>query len=58
MTSEEWATVNLWTVRDDEKSKYQDPDLVKSAKSKQFKFDQKGIEAIETCVNIFKSFRP
>jgi hypothetical protein len=58
MTDEEWAAVNPWTIRDEEKSKYQDPDLVKSAKSKQFQFDQKGIEAIETCVNIFKSFRP
>jgi hypothetical protein len=57
MTSEEWATVNLWTVRDEEKSTYQDPDLVKSAKSKQFQFNKEGIEAIETCVNIFKSFR-
>jgi hypothetical protein len=47
--------VNLWSIPDSEKSKYQDPNLVESAKSKQFKFDQKGIEAIEKCVTIFKS---
>jgi len=55
MSKDEWCSVNLWAVPDDRKSKYQDPDLIKSAKSKQFNFDQKGIEAIEKCVTIFKS---
>jgi len=49
--------VNLWSIPDSKKSKYQDPNLVESAKSKQFQFDQKGIEAIEKCVTIFKSLR-
>ena len=57
MSKDEWCSVNLWAVPDDRKSKYQNTDLVKSAKSKQFQFDQKGIEAIEKCVEIFKSFR-
>lgn len=57
MSHDEWATVNLWSIPDSEKSKYKDPDLIKSAESKQFKFDQKGIEAIEKCVTIFKSLR-
>ena len=47
MSQDEWAAVNLWSIPDSKKSKYQDPNLVESAKSKQFKFDQKGIEAIE-----------
>jgi hypothetical protein len=57
MSQDEWAVVNLWSIPDSEKSKYQDSNLVESAKSKQFKFDQKGIEAIEKCVTIFKSLR-
>jgi len=55
MTDDEWCAVNLWSVRDDEKSKYKDPDLIKSAESKQFKFDKKGIEAIEKCIEVFRS---
>jgi hypothetical protein len=57
MTDDEYYAVNLWAVPDREKSRYQDPELVKSAKSKQFQFDKRGIEAIEKCVNIFRSLR-
>jgi hypothetical protein len=58
MTNDEWSAVNLWSVRDDKKSEYQDTELVKRAKSKQFKFDKKGIEVIEKCVEIFRALRP
>jgi hypothetical protein len=55
MTDDEYYSVNLWSVPDSEKAKYQDPELIKSAKSKQFKFDKKGIEAIEKCIEVFRS---
>lgn len=57
-TNDEWSALNLWSVRDDEKSKYQDTELIKRAKSKQFQFDKKGIEVIEKCVEIFRALKP
>lgn len=57
MTEDEYCSVNLWCVREDERLKYQDPELIKRAKSKQFKFDKKGIEVIEKCIEIFRSLK-
>jgi hypothetical protein len=55
MTNDEYYAVNLWSVPDSEKEKYQDLELVKRAKSKQFKFDKRGIEAVEKCIEFFRS---
>jgi len=57
MTNDEYYSVNLWSVPDREKAKYQDPELIKRAKSKQFKFDKNGIEVIEKCIEVFRSIR-
>jgi hypothetical protein len=54
MTSDEYYSVNLWSVPDSEKENYSDLELIKRAKSKQFKFDKKGIEAVEKCLQAFK----
>ena len=52
MTDDEYKSVNLWFERD--KEKYSDPELIKRARSKQFLFDKKGIEAVERCLQAFK----
>ena len=57
MTNDEWSAVNLWSIPDSDKAIYQDPELIKRAKSKQFKFDKKGIEAVEKCIEVFRSTR-
>jgi hypothetical protein len=54
MTSDEYYSVNLWSVPDSEKENYSDLELIKRARSKQFKFDKKGIEAVERCLQAFK----
>jgi hypothetical protein len=54
MTSDEYYSVNLWSVPDSEKENYSDPELIKRARSKQFLFDKKGIEVIERCLQAFK----
>jgi hypothetical protein len=54
MTSDEYYSVNLWSVPDSEKENYSDPEIIKRARSKQFKFDKKGIEAVERCLQAFK----
>ena len=54
MTSDEYYSVNLWSVPDSEKENYSDLELIKRARSKQFKFDKKGIEAVEKCLQAFK----
>ena len=52
MTDDEYKSVNLWFERD--KEKYSDPELIKRARSKQFLFDKRGIEAVERCLQAFK----
>ena len=54
MTSDEYYSVNLWSVPESEKENYSDPELIKRARSKQFLFDKKGIEAVERCLQVFK----
>lgn len=50
VTNDEWAALNLWSIPDRDKEKYTKKDIVKSAESKVFRFDKKGIEAIEKCI--------
>lgn len=50
VTDDEWAALNLWSIPDKDKDKYTKEDIVKSAKSKVFRFDKRGIEAIEKCI--------
>ena len=52
MTDDEYRSVNSWFERD--KEKYSDPELIKRARSKQFLFDKRGIEAVERCLQAFK----
>jgi hypothetical protein len=54
MTDDEYYSVNLWSVPEKEKENYSDPELIKRARSKQFQFDKKGIEAVEKCLQAFK----
>ena len=54
MTDDEYYSVNLWCVPESEKENYSDPELIKRARSKQFKFDKTGIESIERCLQAFK----
>jgi hypothetical protein len=54
MTDDEYYSVNLWSVPEREKENYSDPELIKRARSKQFKFDKRGIEAVEKCLQAFK----
>jgi hypothetical protein len=54
MTDDEWAAVNLWSIRESDKERYMQPELQKSAKSKVFGFDKRGIEAIEKCIDALK----
>jgi hypothetical protein len=54
MTDDEYYSVNLWSVPEREKENYSDPELIKRARSKQFKFDKRGIEAVERCLKAFK----
>ena len=54
MTDDEYYSVNLWSVPEREKENYSDPELIKRARSKQFKFDKRGIEAVERCLKVFK----
>jgi hypothetical protein len=54
MTDDEYYSVNLWSVPEREKENYSDPELIKRARSKQFLFDKKGIEAVERCLQAFK----
>ena len=54
MTSDEYYSVNLWSVPEREKENYSDPELIKRARSKQFLFDKRGIEAVEKCLQAFK----
>jgi len=54
ITNDEWASINLWSIPNDQKEQYSDPELVKRAQSKVFKFDKKGIEAVEKCSQAFK----
>ena len=54
MTDDEYYSVNLWSVPEREKENYSDPELIKRARSKQFLFDKKGIEAVERCLQVFK----
>jgi hypothetical protein len=54
MTDDEYYSVNLWSVPEREKENYSDPELIKKARSKQFLFDKRGIEAVERCLQAFK----
>ena len=54
MTSDEYYSVNLWSVPEREKENYSDPELIKRARSKQFLFDKRGIEVVERCLQAFK----
>jgi hypothetical protein len=54
ITNDEWSSINLWSIPNDQKEQYSDPELIKRARSKQFKFDKKGIEAVERCLQAFK----
>lgn len=54
MTNEEWLAVNLWSAIESEKERLLEPELQKSAKSKVFGFNKRGIEAVEKCVNAVK----
>jgi len=54
MTDDEYYSVNLWSVPEREKENYSDPELIKRARSKQFRFDKRGIEAVEKCLQAFK----
>ena len=54
MTDDEYYSVNLWSVPEREKENYSDPELIKRARSKQFLFDKRGIEAVERCLQAFK----
>ena len=54
MTDDEYYSVNLWSVPEREKENYSDPELIKRARSKQFLFDKRGIEAVERCLKVFK----
>ena len=54
MTSDEYYSVNLWSVPESEKENYSDPELIKRARSKQFLFDKRGIEVVERCLQVFK----
>jgi hypothetical protein len=54
MTDDEYYSVNLWSVPEREKENYSDPELIKRTRSKQFKFDKRGIEAVEKCLQAFK----
>ena len=54
MTDDEWQAVNLWSAIESEKERLLEPELQKSAKSKVFGFNKRGIEAVEKCVNAVK----
>lgn len=54
MTHDEYYSVNLWSVPEREKENYSDPELIKRARSKQFLFDKRGVEAVEKCLQAFK----
>lgn len=54
MTGEEWAAINLWSIPESDKERFLEPELQKSAKSKVFGFNKRGIEAIEKCIEAIK----
>jgi hypothetical protein len=54
LSDDEWAALNLWSIPDSDKERFLEPELQKSAKSKEFGFNKQGIEAVEKCLNTFK----
>ena len=54
LSDDEWVALNLWSIPDSDKERFLEPELQKSAKSKEFGFNKQGIEAVEKCLNAFK----
>lgn len=54
LSDDEWAALNLWSIPNSDQKRFLEPELQKSAKSKEFGFNKQGIEAVEKCLNAFK----